>query len=137
MNLISKTPRSRPQGKKCCHPQKGLVTRNPHVKYQFESQSSHCSKVYQQGKSFIRIYRMTERQDKNKLPSIFDLEGIKKVILHVSPTRDSSIKEKKQFMFQLQLSILCVSYVFLLTSNSLFMILHNVTLKRFISYFTR
>ena len=42
---------------------------------------------------------MTERQDKNKLPSIFDLEGIKKVILHVSPTRDSSIKEKKQFMF--------------------------------------
>ena len=36
-------PRSRSQGQRCQYPQKGLVTKNNHIKYQ--SSSTHCSKV--------------------------------------------------------------------------------------------
>ena len=35
--------RSRSQGQRCQYPQKGLVTKNSHIKYQ--SSSTHCSKV--------------------------------------------------------------------------------------------
>ena len=45
VNVLKKvqTPRSRSQGKKCWYLQKGLVTRNTHVKYQIFR--AHCSKV--------------------------------------------------------------------------------------------
>ena len=40
---MGQTTRSRSQGKKQWYPQKGLITRNTHVKYQ--SSSTYCSKV--------------------------------------------------------------------------------------------
>ena len=45
---ISQTPRS--QGQKYWYPQKSLVTRNTHVKYQ--GSSTHCSKVINKVKVF-------------------------------------------------------------------------------------
>ena len=58
------------------YPREGLITRNTHVKYQ--NSSTRCSKVISKVKvSERRTELQNIRQDKNNMPPIFDLGGIK------------------------------------------------------------
>ena len=64
------------QGQICWNPGKGLVRRNTHVKYQ--SSSTNQWKVISKFK--IQSELQNDKQDKNNMPPIFDLRGIKPLI---------------------------------------------------------